>query len=423
MIWKDKSLSVGFFLAYRELKRSNPWTTALIVFVMTLTFFNMNLIGGVLIGIAQGVLGSYQQYYSSDVLITPSIQKPTITNTSSLLQVTRDLPTFKAVSVRQTTPALIEYGYQNKLRLTDLSENTTGILTGINPKDEDAVTDISSTLVAGSFLTPSDVNEVVLGSNLIKKYASVRGAANNIGENILKTPDVGSKIRITVNGKQREVIVKGIFSTDGTNIDNRIFMVDTVARELMGNTDLAANEIAVALIPNASAVKAKQYIESNAPNAEEILVQTARDALPGGITDIITTFTILGNIVGGIALIVGSITIFIVIFVNAVTRRKYIGILKGIGISRRAIEISYVIQALFYAIAGILISSALALWLFVPYFDLHPINYPIAPGSLAITSTDLLIRGIILTITSFISGFLPAWLVTRQNTLDAILGR
>ena len=69
------------------------------------------------------------------------------------------------------------------------------------------------------------------------------------------------------------------------------------------------------------------------------------------------TFKLLGNLVGVIALIVGAITIFIVIFVNAITRRKYIGILKGIGISAHAIEISYVIQSLFYALSGVLVAS------------------------------------------------------------------
>lgn len=422
MLWKDNSLSVGFFLAFREIKRTSPWTTALIVFVMTLTFFNMNLIGGVLVGIAHGVVQSYKQYYSSDVLLTPATQKNDIEDTDTVMQVVRNMPTFQDATIRYTAPALVEYGYENKLRPTDLSESAEGVLTGIDPVQENTVTHLSKAIVAGSYLNESDVNEVLIGASLIQKYASLRGAVTNLGQKILKTPDVGSKIRLTVNGVQQEVYIKGIVSTDGTNIDNRIFMTDTAARELLGNTNLNVSEIAISLKPNTSKESAKQYLIKNLDD-NTILVQTATDALPGGVSDIIKTFTILGNIVGGIALIVGAITIFIVIFVNAVTRRKYIGILKGIGISSRAIEISYVFQALFYAVSGILIGSALAIWLFVPYFILHPINFPVAQGSLAITPTDLAVRGIILTVTSLIAGFLPAWLVTKQNTLDAILGR
>ena len=127
--------------------------------------------------------------------------------------------------------------------------------------------------------------------------------------------------------------------------------------------------------------------------------------------------------VGALALIVGAVTIFIVIFVNAITRRKFIGILKGIGITSRAIQISYVLQALFYALSGIIIGGIIIMTLLKPYIDLHPIDFPIAQGRLAITMSDIIIRGIILSITTIISGFVPAWLITRQNTLDSILGR
>jgi ABC-type antimicrobial peptide transport system permease subunit len=122
-------------------------------------------------------------------------------------------------------------------------------------------------------------------------------------------------------------------------------------------------------------------------------------------------------------LIVGAITIFIVIYVNAITRRKYIGILKGIGISVNAIKISYVIQALFYAVSGIILSSILLLGYIVPYFDIHPLVLPLGKSSLAIDLAGIMSRAAILTITAFISGFIPAWLVVKQNTLDAILGR
>ena len=57
------------------------------------------------------------------------------------------------------------------------------------------------------------------------------------------------------------------------------------------------------------------------------------------LKDIKGTFAILGNAISGIGLIVVCITIFIVIFVNAITRRRFIGILKGIGINKKAIFI------------------------------------------------------------------------------------
>ena len=72
--WKT-SLSVGAFLAYRDLRRSNPWTTILIVFVMTLTFLNLVVVSGILVGLIEGSIDANKRMYSGDVLISPLLEK------------------------------------------------------------------------------------------------------------------------------------------------------------------------------------------------------------------------------------------------------------------------------------------------------------------------------------------------------------
>jgi ABC-type lipoprotein release transport system permease subunit len=421
MAQKDKSLEVGFFLAVSDIKRSNPWTTGLIIFVMMLTFFNMILLNGILIGLAQGMTGTFKLYYSSDILITPSTNKDVIEQSDTIMAVTKSLPLFKNQTVRYTGPATLEYGYQTKLKLSDSSESVTSQLVGINPVLEDKVTHLSKMIVAGNYLDPTDMDEVLLGSDLIKKYTSAK--AGSAGTKILKTADIGSKLRLSVNGIQKEVRVKGVISTNNSTVDGRIYITDTAARQLLGRTDLNVNEIAISLTDGSLGNAAKEYIQENLRHADDVLIQTSKEAIPSGLSQMIKTFNLLGMMVAGIALFVGAITIFIVIYVNAITRRKFIGILKGIGITSRTIEISYIFQALFYALSGIIIASILLLGFLTPYFILHPIRYPVGTGSLAITTNDIVTRAIVLSITAFISGFVPAWLVTKQNTLDAILGR
>jgi len=417
------SIRVGQFLAIRDIKRSNPWTTLLIVFVMTLTFFNMLFLRGILKGIAQGVIDSYRKYYSGDLLIFPSIEKNTVYRTDTVISVISSLPTKQAVTIRYTGQALLEYNYQNRIRVSDLAENASGLLVGINPDSENSVTHLSEAIVAGSYLNVSDADEVLLGSNIIQKYSTVRGAANSVGTRILKTADVGDRIRIMVNGIHKEVTIKGVITTNNTTMDSRIYMVDTAANALFGNTSHNASEIALKISPGASATVAKAYILKNLGHPNDIVVQTFEEALPSGITSVFDTFGILSDLIGGIALIVGAITIFIVVFVNAVTRRKYIGILKGIGISAQAIELSYVLQAFFYAISGIISATILLIFLLIPFTAIHPFEFPIAKASLTIMSSEIVTRAFVLIITALFSGFVPAWLVTKQNTLDSILGR
>ena len=417
---KDTSFAVGWFLATRDIRESNFWTTVLIIFVMSLTFLNMILIGGILLGLAEGVINSYKQYYSSDIFITPSSENVVIEQTNQIKAVIESLPVIKAYSQRLTNQAKVEYGYRNKIESSDVVESATGTLMGIDPVAEDKVTQLSKKIIEGDYLDPNDVDLVLLGKDLFKRYLNKQGNSN---DKKLETAQVGSRIKIAVNGVEKEMTIKGIVGTDNNTIDTRIFVVETTARELLNRTSLDVNEIAINLEDGVSVEQVKKYLINNIENSSDVIIQTAAEAVPNSSADITKTFKLLGNLVGIIALIVGAITIFIVIFVNAITRKKYIGILKGIGISAKAIEISYIFQASFYAVSGVFFASLFIMGFLKPLLDVHPLVLPIAEGHLAVTYGDLMIRGIILISTSLISGFIPARLVTKQNTLDSILGK
>ena len=416
----NASFTVGRFLAIRDLKRSNPWTTLLIIFVMSLTFLNMVLIGGLLLGLAQGMIGSFKQYYSADLFITPSTEKSIIEQTQDITSAVETIPNLDNYTLRITTPAKVEYGHRTRTEPADIVENSQAVLTGINFAQENEVTDLSKKVIEGEYLSDTDFNSVLVGKNLFEKYSNRPDSST---EQKLKNAEVGSVVNVVVGNTQKEFIIKGIVGTGNNTIDSRIFVVDVAAREMKNQENLDVNEIAIKLTSANLVNESRSYLQNILENNQDITIQTADEAVPGSSADITKTFKLLGNLVGVIALIVGAITIFIVIFVNAITRRKYIGILKGIGISAQAIEISYVIQSLFYALSGVLVASLFLMGFLKPYLDIHPLVLPIAEGRLAVTNGDILTRGIILIITSLISGFIPARLVTRQNTLDSILGK
>ncbi len=64
-----KSISVGIFLAIRQIRRANIWTNILIVFVMTLTFLNLVVVGGILVGLIEASVKSNRVHYSSDIFL------------------------------------------------------------------------------------------------------------------------------------------------------------------------------------------------------------------------------------------------------------------------------------------------------------------------------------------------------------------
>jgi putative ABC transport system permease protein len=152
-------------------------------------------------------------------------------------------------------------------------------------------------------------------------------------------------------------------------------------------------------------------------------VQTYIDAQPQFLRDMIQTFSMLGAAFSSIGLVVASITIFIVIFINAITRRKFIGILKGIGIHGQVIEFSYVFQSIFYAILGSALGLLIVYGVLVPYFANNPINFPFSDGILVAPLDETLFRIALLVVSTLIAGYIPAWMIVRKNTLDSILGR
>ena len=51
-MFRGLNIRIGIYLAKRQIKRSNPWTTTLIIFVMFFTFINLVVVSGILVGLA-----------------------------------------------------------------------------------------------------------------------------------------------------------------------------------------------------------------------------------------------------------------------------------------------------------------------------------------------------------------------------------
>ncbi len=413
----SRSISLGWFLAYRQVKRSSVATTLLIVFVMMLTFLNLVVVRGVLVGLIQGSTDVYKKNYAGDIIISPLAKKDFIENSSNIINIVSNLPWVENYSARYLEGGSIEAGYKERLRETDAANLANGLVAGIDPEKENATTLLSTKLVEGEYLTSNDSDSVLIGSNLLKKYTPVDAPGFPLLENV----NVGDKVRLTVGKVVREVTIKGVVQTK-TDVDQRIFMLDSTLRNLIGRSDYNVDEISLKLKPGSDALIVKEALLKSGVG-ETAKVQTADEALPSFLVDIKNTFGLLGNVVGSIGLVVASITIFIVIFINAITRRKYIGILKGIGIESRVIEFAYVIQSIFYATLGIILGMIILYGFLVPFIQTHPIKFPFSDGILVAEIPATFLRAGLLLLATLIAGFIPARIVVKQNTLDAILGR
>lgn len=415
---KLQSASIGFFLAIREIRRANKWTTMLIVTVMMLTFLNLIVVSGILVGLIQSSIEAVRGRYTGDLIVSTLIKKNYIEHSSEIINALESAPGVQSVTARYTDNARIEANYKQRTRLTDKIDQAGGIIAGINPTDENIVTGLSKFIKEGRYLNDTDTDSIMIGANLLAKYTPIETP----GFATLKNVEVGTKVRLIVSGSTREVTVVGIIKSKVGELDQRIYMVDRELRKILNRTSYNVNEIAVKLDSKTTPESVKAILVASGFD-EHAKIQTYVEARPKFLEDITATFAILGNLIGSIGLAVACITIFIIIFVNAITRRRFIGILKGIGIRSDAIEVSYIIQAIFYAILGVLIGSIVVFIFLKPFIAAHPINFPFSDGILVATPIGTLTRGIILLVATMIAGYIPARIVVKQNTLDAILGR
>jgi putative ABC transport system permease protein len=413
-----RNFRIGFLLARRQIQRANIWTTILIVFVMMLTFLNLIAVSGVLVGLIAGAEKAVKAESLGDIVITKKAGEDHILETESLLRELQAFPEIETYSERFSGGGVLEANYKERRDLKGSRDTANVTVTGIDPVHENSMSGLSHDVIEGAYLNPDEEGKILIGAYYIKKYASKFGDVFDSVENVKP----GDTVRLTIGNISKEFVVKGIIQSKVDQVSLNTYIPEREFRRLFGRTDRNADQVVIRIKPNTNGDTVKAaLLQSGLGSLAKI--QTFEEGKPKFITDIKNTFNILGTFIGSIGLVVASITIFIIIFINALSRQRQIGILKGIGIERRAIEIAYVLQAAFYAILGSGLGALLTYGFLVPYFDLHPIKFPFSNGILVAPVNETFIRFLVLFTITMVAGFLPAWMIVRKNTLNSILGR
>jgi putative ABC transport system permease protein len=413
-----QALRIGLLLGFRQIQRANVWTTTLIIFVMALTFINLIAVSGILVGLIAGSERALQEKALGDIIVTPLDDEDTILETDTFARELAQLPEIASFSIRYKATANVEANYKTRRDFSKDANVVAGRFIGIDPVQENAVTKLSENVVEGAYLDPTEEGYLLLGALTIDRYTSGFADITGALENIYP----GDTVRVTSNGNTREFIVKGIVDAKAGDVSSAIYIPERELRRLSGRIDRNAEEIAIRLTdPTTGDATKAALVQLGLTDYAKI--RTFKEATPKFVADIKSTFNILGVFIGAIGIIVASITIFIIIFINAVSRQRQIGILKGIGIERRVIEIAYIIQAAFYAVIGSAIGIIITYGFLVGYFDRNPIDFPFSDGILVAEPLSTLYRFLILFAVTLVAGFLPAWLIVKKNTLNSILGR
>jgi putative ABC transport system permease protein len=291
--------------------------------------------------------------------------------------------------------------------------STTRQVVAVDPALEDTVTRLSQKMVEGHFLSPDDADGIVLGSQL------AGGSEVGSSPGTFKGAHVGDEVTLGLNGIERRFVVRGVFRTRLIIADERAL----ITRRAFERLNPYGHGIATRIIVRAE----KTGLE------EPIIAALQKEGLPGtfstwednaGIMKSVTkSFRSIDVLMSFVGLMIAAVTIFIVIYIDVVDRRRQIGILRAIGIKAWIIRLTYVFQSGVYAVAGMGVGSIIFLGALVPYFHAHPFSLPICDAVLVVSGGDYTARAATIVAVALLSGLIPAVQVTRMKVLDAMGGR
>ncbi len=383
-----------------------------------LTFLNLIAVSGILVGLIAGAENAVREDFIGDVIMSPRDDEDRILETATIVRQIESFPEITDYSVRFQGAGVLEANYVERRDLRAERDIANVRVTGIDLARENGMTGISKDVISGEYLNKDEEGYILIGALYTDEYASKFGDVFETVSGVVP----GSTVRLTSGDVSKEFIVKGIIQSKVDEISLNTYIPEREFRRLFNRFDRNADQIVMRLTNPSDNARVKNLLLDN-DLGQFAKIQTYEEGKPKFITDIKNTFNILGTFIGSIGIVVASITIFIIIFINALSRQRQIGILKAIGIDRRAIEFAYILQAAFYALLGSLLGVLITYGFLIGYFERNPINFPFSDGILVADPTETAWRFLALFIITLIAGFLPAWLIIRKNTLNSILGR
>lgn len=396
---------VSLYLAVRAIKRGNRGTLALTILIIALVVVLMNFLAMIIGGVVTLYNQQMVDFQYGHVAIEPKDKETSIANAVQLVRQLQRIPGVTGVTAHVSTGTTITNTKNGKFQ--------TKSLTAFDPVDESEVTQYQRKIKDGDYLSKGDTDQILIGALL----------AGNEDESQDKMPSLGGvKVgdRVTVaysNGVVKNYRVKGIFETDGVLIDSSAFITRTEMDTVM-HTEGTATEILVRGTSSDAAGTLKYTIMDY---GVEEKVKTWSEKGKGILGDAIASFQLLNNIMTFVSLVVASVVVFIVTYINIINRKKQIGILKAIGIRKQVIVGSYLFQVLFLCTCGI-ITGVLILNLISTGLSINQLRFPMGYITPVIDYSRLAMSIVLLYAVAVVSGYIPARQATSEEILDAMRG-
>lgn len=421
-LWREFLL--GWRLMWQYIARGRKWTLGLTVFLMAVAFVNLVFVSSLLSGVNVSIENQVKNIMVGEVYVSPVKSTENIKQANNIVNDIR-----KIDHVKSADAVLSVYG---EISSGDNTVQTTVKI--IDPKTFTSTININDYKLEGDFLSGDD--EIFVGEQIL-----ATGENKQLAESLEGTK-IGDSVKLKINGKEISTKIGGSFRTKYMYADREIYMtrnawkniIAEVENDKVKNVGLSGLQFTPAnIFPDADAanlivVRTEDGKDSAVKSKIEQMqidggkVRGWKDSA-GYTNNISDSFLMIDAVMLVVGIFIAAVTIFIVIYVDVINKRRQIGIQRAIGIKPRIIVFSYILLSVFYAICGVLLGLVVFFGVLMVYFDAHPFSLPIADVTLHISIDQLILRIYIVLLVAIISGILPSIMASRMKILEAILGR
>lgn len=404
------TLKTALFVAYKTITQGSKSTGILLVSILGFSFLNILFISGILGGLGQTIKDSIIDTSSGHVQIKPQ-EEPTIKryieNQSQIQSQVGTINGVTGTARRYSMTGTLSYDKEKNGKYKDIG----GTIYGIDVGKEDDVFITGTKVTVGRFLSGDANDEIVIGSG-------IAGGGTGPRDMDFGGVTIGDKIIVTYPSGQRTYTIVGVI-TAGIGPGNQGAYVTSREAESVLSQDDAASTVSIKVDLSAHTL---EYYTKKISDLFPNLVVKSYSELMADIGTLLTAFNLISVFVSAIAILVAMITMFALVYVNAASKRKQIGILRAIGLRPEIIVYSYIFQSLFYTACGVLLGAVLVFGLLQPYLVANPIQLPFGGTALVLTTNQIMTAITSLFVAGILGGFVPARIVTKQKILNAIWG-
>lgn len=398
-----KKVSIPFYLASRAIRRGNKGTLILTILVVAMSFVLMVFLPSLVGGITSAYTKQVIDFQYGNLVVDPKDDTPFITDTREKIRKIERVPGIAAASSHTTVSTSLA---------SDKKTLSRGVIS-IIPSDDRKVINLPGKIIEGKYLADGDTDTILIGKILAGNDDEKKDKMESLGG-----VQTGDSLAVTfATGEVRKMTIGGIFETGSLNTDSQAFITRKEMESVLGMQDNSSS-ILVTITSGTDLETAKSRLLEYGIQEK---VKTSAEKGEGVIGDAIKSFDMLDMIMVVFSLIIASIVIFIIVYINTINQRRQIGILKAVGIPERDIIRDYLIQVLFIFCSGGLLGFGIFSCI-REYLQASPLLFPAGYVYPVMNLSIILPSFLALGIVSLVAGLIPAYRTVNCDILELVNG-